>query len=294
MAPETLNRFCKDSWIVVRDGDKIYYISRHCCKEELDLYFAIARWQLDQVDKRLRKIGSETADDKELKFIRLYLLKKKEHLLQQFQKSGESQTFSSSENETLQKCLICGVARNRKVWREIKHFVYSYCSRNSWEDRLSECFHVLVEKNLSYLFSFNLKKIEHRDNENVMRQLSGYINRCLYARDILKECIFKTIVEEIPYDFDVIISSEQGDKILKYIFNLFEKARHEITIYAFIHEALAGRKRKSALARQHKKRLSDYIRKQLEKDEHPILEPFHAAMIADYIEESLSEGEITL
>ena len=98
----TLNQFCKDSWIVVRDGDRIYYISRHCCKEELDLYWAIARWQLEQVDKRLRRIRTETAGDKKeekkQKFIKSYLSKKQACLIEQFQESGESQTFSPSEN----------------------------------------------------------------------------------------------------------------------------------------------------------------------------------------------------
>jgi hypothetical protein len=180
----TLNQFCKDSWIKTEDG---YYISRHCCKEKLDLYWAIARWQLDQVNKRLRKIETETADDeneeKRRKFIKLYLLKKKAYLIKQFQEIGESQTLSPSENGTLQKCLICGVARNRKVWRKIKAFVYSYCSRNSWEDRLSECFDVLSEKNLSYLFSFKLERVTHRDNENVMRG-------CLKSKtDVLRNSI---------------------------------------------------------------------------------------------------------
>jgi len=295
----TLNEFCKDSWIEVKDGEKTYRKSRHCYEKEIDIYRAIARWQLDQAEKRLHKIESRAADnEKDIKkqiVVKAYLLKKKACLIKQFQERGESTAFSSSENERFMKCLICGVGRNRAVWREIRNFVYYRRGRNNWEDGLSECFHIMFERNLLYLFSFNLEKVEHPDNETVMRQVSGYIGKCLYSAEIMKECLFgENTAEELPADLDETIFNGDADKILSYIFSLFEKACHEMRIYAFVHEAISAGKRKSDVARKHKNRLRAYISECLSEEDPEIpeiLEPSHAAMITDYIEESLGEGE---
>jgi len=250
-----LNGFCKDSWLEVKDGAKTYRQSRHCYEKGFDLYRSVGSWQIRQRDK--------------------------------------SDEFSPLENEILMKCLICGISRNRTVWREISSFFYCRYSRNNWEDGLSECFQILSEKNLSYLFSLDLKKVRRGNNKTVMKQISGYIGKCLYSRDILREYIGKNLPAEI-IDDEYSVTDEplpDGEDILTYVFSLFEKACHEITIYAFIHESLSARKRKSDLARQHKNRLREYISESLTKEEHEILEPFHADMITDYIEDSLSEGE---
>jgi len=285
-----LNGFCKGSWIEVENGGKKYRKSRHCCEKEIDLYCSIVRWQSGQVKKRLHKIDSNATDNDNHKKI---LIKKRDCLSKQFEEFCKSAAFYSSENEILMKCLICGIARNRAVWREIRSFFYCCYSRNNWEDGLSECFQILSEKNLYYLFSLNLEKVGYGDNETVMKQISGYIGKCLYSRDILKEYLGEEPPAGMIDDEDIPTDEPlpDGEDILSYIFSLFEKACHEITIYAFIHESLSARKRKSDLARQHKNRLSEYIRGCLTKEEHEILEPFHADMITDYIEDSLSEGD---
>jgi len=295
----TLNDFCKDSWIPVKDGEKTYRKSRHCYEKEIDLYRAIARWQFDQVEKKLHKIETEAADDekeeKKLKLIKLYLIKKKACLIKQFQESGESTAFSSWENENFMKCLICGIGRNRAVWREIKSFFYCHRSRNNWNDGLSECFNILAEINLFYLLSFDLEKVRERDNENVMNLLAGYIAKCVYPREILKIYIGRGF-GEIGDDYEpegsvLLIDPAVFEKISDYMFSLLEKASRENMSYAFVHESLSARKSKSDLARKHKNRLREYILECLTKEEHEILEPSHAAMITDYIEESLGEGE---
>ncbi len=287
----TLNEFCKDSWIEVievEDGGKKYRKSMHCHEKEIDLYRSIAHWQFDQAEKRLDKIKSAAGNDKEKR----NLLKKKVYLLKQFQESGESDGFSSLENNILMKCLICGVARNRRVCWEIRNFFYFHRSRNNREEGLSECFQILFDKNLSYLFSFDLEKVTERDNENVMKHLSGYIAKCLYPRDILKIYIGERFGEIGDEDESTVyVDPSILNKISDHIFRLFERAYLESPMYAFIHESVSDRKYRSDVSRRQKSNLKKYIEKCLTEKEHFILEPFHAGMITDYIEESLSEGE---
>ncbi|GEM_PF-1819639 len=69
----TLDEFCKDSWIEVKDSEKTYRKSRHCYEKEIDLYRAIARWQFDQVEKRLHRIESAGDEHKEIRKAVCYL-----------------------------------------------------------------------------------------------------------------------------------------------------------------------------------------------------------------------------
>jgi|GEM_PF-3207816 len=228
-----------------------YYVSKHCYENEIDLYSAIARWQ----DKKL----------------------------------------SPSENDKLVKCLICGVFANRRIWREVREKLLRFCrTRYDWEDGLSECFQILVERNLFYLSSFDLKKVECRDNENVMKLLSGYIAGCLYPREILR-IFFGMQFGEIGDDKQAEPSIPDDpaflEKISDDMFSLFEKACVHSPMYAFIHESVINRKYRSEVSRRQKSNLKKYIGKCLTEKEHPILDPFHAGMITDYIEESLAEGD---
>jgi hypothetical protein len=246
----TLNEFCKDSWIETEDG---YYVSKHCCKEKIDLYSAIAQWQ----NKKL----------------------------------------SPSENDTLVKCLICGVFANRRIWREVKEKLLFICpTRYDWENGVSECFQILVERNLFYLLSFDLEKVRDRDNENVMKLLSVYIARCLYPREILRIYLGRKF-EEIGDEYDLlpgsvlIIKPEILEKISADMFSMFEKACVQSPMYVFIHESVINRKYRSDTSRRQKSNLKKYIAQCLTEKEHQILDPSHAGMITDYIEECLADGD---
>jgi hypothetical protein len=188
-------------------------------------------------------------------------------LIQEFQ----WETISEDCSEKLFKCVICGAGKVQKVWRELKQrifacYLFSYfmtCPEKKHEF-FDDCFNEIAAEILDAVRKFNLDRLEHTDNLNVMRLLSKYIDGSLYCQNI-----YEKKIENDLKDTDELVSeprlndNNQNDADVMPIIvleKIWEDAiENGPRLLDFINEAKAGQSEKSDRARTQKCRLKRYI-----------------------------------
>ncbi len=188
-------------------------------------------------------------------------------LIKQFQ----DKTISEQDKEKLLRCAMCGIGKVQKVWKELrKSLVSSFmiCSDKK-NDFLDGYFSEIAVEVLKCIEKFDLKKVEHPDNFNVMSLLSRYTDKSLHSGNILKKKIVKQ-GEEIDPDNEKEDIHWKGDSYITskiYLERILKDVREDENgplIDDFINEAKTGQSKKSNNARQQKIRLRRYIQNRWE------------------------------
>lgn len=209
----------------------------------------------------------------------------------------QADTLRYDEKQKFLKRVICQNSKIRKVWTEVKKFIiyrmnsFYFGNKEMAESsakQMMECCSVILQQSAeNCLKKFDIRRSSVRDNQNIFALLSGFISQSVHYRKVVKDIglenlnnqIEISVIDRIGSEDDetpeiCIVSNEASPEreailndLLKKIMADFESSPRRVRFSDFVNESISRQDILSDKARQQKKRLRDFLKKQWDLDD---------------------------
>ncbi len=210
----------------------------------------------------------------------------------------QADTLRYDEKQKFLKRVICQNSKIRKVWTEVKKFIIYrmnsfYFGNKEMAERsakqMMECCSVILQQSAeNCLKKFDIRRSSVRDNQNIFALLSGFIAQSVHYRKVLKEIGLENLNNQIEIasidrsgsEYDdapeiCIVSNEDSPEqkailndLVEKIMASFNASPKSVKFSDFVNESISRQSFLSDKARQQKKRLRDFLKKQWDLDDY--------------------------